>query len=175
MIEEAIMRPSPARLLIVTAALAAAVVGAAAPAEAHHPAVTQPFAADSGDDCRYGTTQGTLAWAATHPPEPASVTVAGTVSDAPPPASPGCRDDQMFTVASFRAFTGDLLVDEETRRVDNDTLGFGFRLTASLPVSHIERIDVQVCRMPLIHATRTAYCGKPKPHFPIPNVDGATD
>jgi hypothetical protein len=170
------MSPSPVRLLVAATALLAAVVGTATSAAAHHPTVSQPFSADSGDTCEYGSTQGTLAWTAVHLPEIPPVAVSGTVSDKPLPASPWpvCPDDDMFTIASFRAFAGNVLVDQETREVDNGTLAFSFRLApSSAPVPHIERVDVQVCRKPLIHATRTAYCGKPEPHFPA-NVDGVT-
>jgi hypothetical protein len=49
----------PTRLL---AALIAALAMLAVPGTAHAATITQPFGADSGDACRYGTTGGTLGW-----------------------------------------------------------------------------------------------------------------
>jgi hypothetical protein len=161
------MTRSPAWMLIVAAGVVAAVVGTAAPAAAQPPAVEQRFAADSGDNCRYGSTEGILVW------EAPVVGVAGTVSDRPLPADPGpfCPDDGFHTIAHFQAFTGNLLVDSESPRVNNDRLEIRFVLEPTLaPVTRIDRVVVTVCREPL-NRPGIGYCGKPQT-YPPPNVTG---
>jgi hypothetical protein len=166
------MMRSLVRALAVVAALLAAVAGTAAPATADHPTVSPPFAADSGDNCRYGLTQGTLAWAAIHPPEIPSVEVAGFIVDRPVPVLPTqtCPDDGLFTVATFRAFTGNLQVDAASQLMDNGSRRFAFRLApdaAPVPIARIERVEVTVCRdHPLRGAPTPLYCGRTQIYFP---------
>jgi hypothetical protein len=161
------MTRSPTWMLVVAAGVAAAVVGTVAPAAAQPPAVERPFAADSGDNCRYGSTEGILVW------EAPVVGVAGTVSDRPLPADPGpfCPDDGFHTIAHFQAFIGNVLTDSESPRVDNNRLEFKFVLTpTSAPSIRIDRVVVTVCREPLIRPG-IGYCGKPQTYVP-PTITG---
>lgn len=167
------MSSSPVRIVVAMAAMAAAVAGVAAPAAAQNQ-VAQPFAADSGDNCRYGSTTGTLTWAEVHPPEFPSVAVSGTVADRPLPADPGpaCPDDGHFTIANFAAYNGNVLVDSEAQQINNGRGAFDFRLAPSPGqlVPRIERVVVVVCREPVI-GPGTGYCGQSQTYFP-PNVTG---
>jgi hypothetical protein len=167
------LRPASFVLRTVAALLAAVVAGAlAAPAAAlaDHPARAQQFRADSGDRCRYGFTEGILAWRAVHPPELPAVDISGMVADQPVRPQPGiCPDDSRYTIAYFTAYAYDLvIVDQEARRVNNGVLDF--RLTLGVensPVQRIDRVGVQVCRVSLTGSVPT-YCGRPQIYWPFP-------
>ena len=134
--------------------------------------VGQPFSADSGDTCLYGSTRGELAWDATLLPTTVSaVAVKAVVVDRPTVDDPGiaCPDDRRYTVATFTASGGKTVVDNEAVRVDNGRVEVAFILadpgTKALP---IDLVVVQVCRVsPLIVTDPTGallydYCGKPQ-------------
>jgi hypothetical protein len=150
----------PTRLL---AALAAALAILAFPNAAHAATITQPFAADSGDACRYGTTSGTLGWRyGTSSPLPViGVDVKGRLTDRPLPADPGtaCRDDGYYSTATFTAYTGSVAVDRQTRSANNATVSFEFTLGGNSTSTGIDRIVIQVCRSP-INTLPSSYCGK---------------
>jgi hypothetical protein len=163
------------RLSPVLLAVALAVVGAGTPAAADHPEVSQAFSADSGDNCRYGVTQGKLAFAAVHPPEIPSVAVEGTLTDRPTPADPSfCRDDYYFSFATFAAYSGNVLVDRELQRANNQTVSFSFRLAPAPDgrVSQIDRVTIQVCRESLVWVGPISpqYCGRAVTYYPTPRI-----
>jgi hypothetical protein len=146
-------------------ALAAAGVGTAAayadttPNTTPNTVVEQPFAADSGDTCKYGVTKGTIFWTLGPFVRPAPVAVKGTLIDRPLSDGPSiCPDDRRFSVVTFTAFAGTVKVDEELVRADNQAVDYGFRLineTSTAPISHLV---VVVCRH--FPAPRPAvYCG----------------
>lgn len=162
------------RLSPVLLAIALAVVATGTPAAADHPTVAQRFAADSGDNCRYGATEGQLEWAAIHPPELPSVAVSGALIDRPVPVETDtrCPDDFFFTSATFSAYTGNVLVDSEVRRVNNGVVSFNLRLMPELspgpPISRIERVTIQVCRESLVWVgpIPPRYCGRTQTYAP---------
>lgn len=124
--------------------------------------ITQAFAADSGDSCRYGFTDGTLTWRFGTSPLPlAGVVVKGRVGDRPLAADPGlpCADDRLFSVATFTALSGVREVDRQARRADNGITDFQFTLGLNSPTSAIDRVSVQVCRHKPT-STVPAYCGR---------------
>ncbi|MFC6023037.1 hypothetical protein ACFP2T_43665 [Plantactinospora solaniradicis] len=135
----------------------------------------QSFAADSGDNCRYGYTEGRLEWRpVTAPPSQGVVAVGGTLTDRPVPFDPGvpCRDDGRYSYATFSAFSRDVLVDEQAYRVDNDVTKFEFRLQADLVRGGIDRVVIQVCRTTLdnspIPTPGPTYCGQAQTYLPAP-------
>jgi hypothetical protein len=130
----------------------------------------QRFQADSGDRCRYGSTEGALGWRAVHTPELPAVDVSGVVADQPLQTEPGlCPDDYRYTVAIFTAYAWDLMiVDQEVRRVDNGVLDL--RLTLSVDNASVQRIDrvgVRICRVSFAGSEPT-YCGRPQTYWPYP-------
>lgn len=145
------------------AALAAAAAILAVPGTAQAATISQPFAADSGDACRYGTTAGTLDWSyGTVSPLPvAAVDVKGQVSDRPLPTEAGtvCRDDGYDSTASFTAYAGSVVVDRQTRTANNGTVAFEFTLGGSWTASRVDRVVVQVCRSPIV-TLPPSYCGR---------------
>ncbi len=149
----------------------AAIVGMfalAAPAYADV-AVAQAFAADSGDTCRYGVTEGTLTWRLVSPPTHAvAVAVGGRLADRPLPADPGsiCRDDGLFSVATFVVYAGNTAVDRQAARADNGVVSFQFVLGANSTVSRIDRLVVQVCRHRPA-SVQPSYCGRAVEYRPI--------
>lgn len=153
------------RKLLRLAALAAILgAGLAMPTPAHagDGVATQRFYADSGDDCRYGSTDGTLSWRVTWPPyHVLHVEVAGRVADRPLPADPGwsCRDDRYYSVVTFTAYSGSTVVDQESRRADNGVVSFAFTLGRNSAASRLDRVVVQVCRHPL-YTLPPSYCGR---------------
>jgi hypothetical protein len=150
----------PARLLAVLAAVPATLALATT---AHAAVIPQPFAADSGDACRYGSTDGTLGWTygTTSPLPVASVVVKGRLSDKPLPADPGfnCRNDGYASTATFTAYAGNTVVDRQGKTADNATVTLDFTLGRSTNAA-IDRIVVQVCRDPVL-TLPPSYCGKP--------------
>jgi hypothetical protein len=126
--------------------------------------IQRPFAADSGDACGYGSTEGVLTWQYglfTSPLPLTSVAVRGTVTDRPTPADPGfaCRDDGYFSRATFTAYSGTAIVAEKEAKADNAAVGFEFTLAPPVTAGQITRIVVQVCRDPLV-TLPPSYCGK---------------
>jgi len=150
------------RVLAASAAVVAAVLATPTAGYAEQ-LITVPFSANSGDDCRYGVTDGTLTWRfGTSPLPVTAVAVKGRLADRPLPADPGsvCRDDGLFSVATFTAFFGDRAVDRDARRADNGVTSFEFVLGANSTVSRIDRVVVQVCRH-RPSSTVPVYCGRP--------------
>lgn len=159
--------------IVATAAAILATV-LASPTAAHaDQLISQPFAADSGDSCRYGFTEGTLTWRfgpSTTPLPLAGVLVKGRLADRPLPVDPGvpCVDDGLFSIATFVAFFGTVEVDRDARRVNNGVVSFEFPLGDAATVSRINRVVIQVCRHRLT-STQPAYCGRAV-EFRIPPV-----
>ncbi|MBE1488688.1 hypothetical protein [Plantactinospora soyae] len=138
-------------------------------------AAVQSFAADSGDNCKYGYTEGRLEFRpVTAPPSQGVVVVGGTLTDRPVPFDPGvpCRDDSRYSSATFSAYSRDVLVAEQAYRVDNDVTKFEFRLQAGLVPGAIDRVVVQVCRTTLgnnpIPTPGPTYCGTAQTYLPDP-------
>lgn len=141
------------------AAFAVAAVAAPTAASATHPIVAIRFAADSGDSCRYGSTEGYLSWRGYHTALPSGVDVSGKLVDRPATAtSTGCRDDGYYSVANFDAYYGRTIVDKRSVRANNGVAEFGFALGVN---SRVTSLVIQVCRNPLF-GTGPSYCGAAK-------------
>ncbi|WP_027345194.1 hypothetical protein [Hamadaea tsunoensis] len=157
------------RLISVLAAAVIAVL--AAPGAAHAATISQPFAANSGDACRYGTTAGTLNWhfGATSPLPGLGVDVKGTLTDHPQPIDPvtTCRDDGYYSTVTFVAYAGSVEVDRQSRSANNTTTSFTFALGGSATTSTVNRVVVQVCRSPLV-TLPPSYCGAAVVYNPPP-------
>ncbi|GAA4468467.1 hypothetical protein GCM10023170_082490 [Phytohabitans houttuyneae] len=129
-----------------------------------------PFRADSGDNCRYGTTQGSLIWrySTTTPIRPITLDVRGTLVDHPLPDEWGflCRDDGYYSVATFVAYLSNGTTARAEARADNAIVSLGFTLGSSSTTSSISRATVQVCRSPL-RGTGASYCGTPQHYAPV--------
>lgn len=131
--------------------------------------VEQPFAADSGDSCRYGYTKGVLGWhLGPLVGRPTVVEVAGTVLDRPLSGSPAgsCGNDGRYATVTLTAYVGTKPVDTAAARVDNGTRDFRFQLANTTTAARIDRIVIEVCRPSLLDG-RTAYCG-PKQEYRAP-------
>ncbi|WP_422770236.1 hypothetical protein ACN28C_26470 [Plantactinospora sp. WMMC1484] len=125
----------------------------------------QRFAADSGDSCRYGVSEGTLEWfPVTAPPGLGSVSVTGTVADRPYERDPGpvCDNDGLYSYVTFYAYGNGRLITRAAEKVDNDILKFTFRLAPITPSIGVDTLVVQVCRDSLTGARPTGYCGVPQ-------------
>jgi len=158
-----------ARLLAAVAATTALLL--ATPGIAQAAIITHPFQADSGDNCRYGVTEGTIAWhfGVTSPLPLQRVEVAGTLTDRPLPIEPGfCRDDGYQSTATFVAYAREVVVDRQSRTVNNNAMRFRFVLGANAPRTGIDRVVVQVCRDP-IFTLPPSYCGKAV-SYPVPPI-----
>lgn len=145
-------------------------VSASAGAAAQDTVVEQRFAADSGDACPRGRTQGVLGW---HLPPlgggPVVADVTGILLDQPVSGDvsiPECADDFRFSMVTFTAIAGAKVVDTESARVDNGTARFAFRLAAEVTAIPIDMVVVQVCRVNLDPAPFT-FCG-PKQQYRAP-------
>lgn len=152
-----------ARVAAVLTAAATAVV-VAVPAAAHAATITQAFAADSGDSCRYGTTSGTLGWQygiTTSPLPVSAVAVSGTLTDHPAPTDPAttCRSDGYSSTVTFVAYAGTAEVGRQSRTADNATVSFSFTLGGASTAPGVDRVVVQVCRNPVV-TLPPSYCGK---------------
>ncbi|MGX7671875.1 hypothetical protein [Plantactinospora sp. DSM 117369] len=155
------------------AVVSAAGIGTAGPASAGTGAeprtrAEQPFRADSGDDCPYGVTEGTLDWyPPTAPPGLASVVVRGSVGDQPLPIDPVriCEDDGWRTVAVYSAYRQRTLVDEARIWADNDVVPVTVGLAPNTPPV-VDSVVVRVCRVPADPRLRPMYCGAPQVHRP---------
>ncbi|HEX6685502.1 MAG TPA: hypothetical protein VF062_22135 [Candidatus Limnocylindrales bacterium] len=151
------------RITRLLAVFAIALAAVAFPGTAHAASITQPFAADSGDACPYGTTSGTLTWRfGTSSPLPlTAVDVKGKLADRPLLADPGsfCRDDGFFSSVSFVAYASTVEIDRQSRAVNNGTVSFEFTLGRDSAAARINRVVIQVCRSP-IFTLPPSYCGK---------------
>lgn len=147
-----------------TAAAAVLLAGVVAAPTAAQASTTQRFHAESGDNCHYGQTDGTLTWGSTL----SVVAVAGSLIDRPLPTDPGpaCPDDRRVTIANFTAYAGTTVVDREQQAVDNGRLDFQFRLGDDAAVARISEVVVQVCRASL-SSTSPIYCGPAQRYTPI--------
>jgi hypothetical protein len=133
------------------------------------PTAEQPFAATSGDSCRYGQAKGGLGWRL--PPlggPPIAVDVSGTLADRPtaPITIPECGDDRRFSVLTVSAYSGGLPIATELVRVDNGIQRFAFQLPAETRRAPIELVVLYICR----HSLATGeldYCG-PRQVFRAP-------
>jgi hypothetical protein len=150
-------------------AAAVAVILVATPGIARAATNAQPFKADSGDTCRHGATEGTLAWQSgvISPLPLLKVVVTGTITDRPLPIDPtNCRDDGYDSTATFVAYTGETEVDRQFRTANNSTVRFQFSLGSSAKTA-IDRVVVQVCRDPIV-TLPPSYCGKPVTYLAPP-------
>jgi hypothetical protein len=114
------------------------------------------FAADSGDSCRRGFTEGSLERYAGPVIRP-TVLVEGLVSDEGVPTV--CFPDNKHSTATFDGYDDTGLVATETVKADNEQVKLAFKLSDSTGVRTITRVVVQVCR----HTNApigTSYCGK---------------
>jgi hypothetical protein len=147
------------RLAVVLAAsLGALAIPATAQADV---SVAQAFAATSGDNCRYGTTDGNLTWRFVAPSHAVGVAVRGRLADKPVPGDPIpvlCPDDHRFSVATFVLYAGNVVVDRNAVRADNGVVNFDFFLGNNSTVSRVDRLVIQVCRNPLT-TLPPVYCG----------------
>jgi hypothetical protein len=145
------------------AALAATLAILAWPGTAHAATITQPFAADSGDACRYGTTSGTLGWrfGTTSPLPVTAVDVKGQLTDHPLPSDPSttCGDDGYLSIATFVAYRGSVEIDRQARTANNNVVTFQFTLGGTSTTGGISRVVIQVCRGPVI-TLPPSYCGR---------------
>lgn len=148
-----------------------AVIGSllATPIAAHAATATFPFQANSGDNCRYGSTQGILIWqyTTTTPILPISVGVRGNVIDHPIPNENFlCINDGFYSVASYTAFAGSIQILEQVR-ADNAVVPVDLVLGPTAPTATgITRVTIRVCRHPLF-GTRPSYCGAAQSYAPV--------
>jgi hypothetical protein len=150
-----------AAILSAVALLVVVVAASAGAQAAPDPVVEQPFGADSGDACRYGSAKGVLGWhLGSLAGSPRVVDVTGVVVDRPVPTGPvaPCADDRRSSTMTLAAYAGGVLVDTQTVPVDNGTREFEFQLANTTSTARIERVTVQVCRPPLAGLPAT-YCG----------------
>ncbi|HEX5205026.1 MAG TPA: hypothetical protein VFW27_34330 [Actinoplanes sp.] len=150
-------------------AVAVAAILVATPGIARAATIAQPFKADSGDICRHGVTEGTLAWqtGVISPLPLLTVGVTGTVTDRPLPIDPtNCHDDGYNSTATFVAYAGGAEVDRQSRTADNSTIQFRFSLGSTTKTA-IDRVVVQVCRNPIV-TLPPSYCGKPVTYLAPP-------
>jgi hypothetical protein len=149
-----------ARSAAILTAAVTATTALAFPGAAHAAVISQAFAADSGDSCRYGTTSGTLGWQIGPSPLPTpGVAVNGKVADRPLPTGPvtTCGNDGYSSTVSFTAYLGGVAVDRQSRTADNGTVTFSFTLGST--AKGVDRVDVQVCRNPVV-TLPPSYCGR---------------
>ncbi|MEV2238118.1 hypothetical protein [Micromonospora sp. NPDC049891] len=137
---------------------------------AAHANAAFPFRADSGDNCRYGSTQGSLIWrySTTTPIRPIALDVRGTLVDHPLPDEWGflCRDDRYYSVATFVAYLSNGTTSRAEARADAALVSLDFTLGSSTAAASISRATVQVCRSPLF-GTGPSYCGPPQHYAPV--------
>ena len=159
------------KLLRPAFAIALAVIGGllATSVPAYAASASFPFRADSGDNCRYGSTQGTLIWqySSTAPIRPIAINIRGTVIDHPIPNENFlCINDGFYSLASYTAFAGSTVLRGEAR-ADNAVVPVSLTLGPTAPTAAgISRVTIQVCRHPLF-GTRPSYCGAPQHYAPI--------
>ncbi|MEO3797453.1 hypothetical protein ABGB14_45245 [Nonomuraea sp. B10E15] len=141
------------RLWAGLAVTAIAVLLTAQPAAAQ---ATVEFSADSGDQCRYGVTEGTLEWVEGPVIRP-TVRVKGTVSDSA--GSSICAPDEMHSRATYTAYNGATVVDSGEAKADDETAEVSIGLSDPTGVTSIDRVVVQVCRYSN-SPFGTSYCGR---------------
>ncbi|GAA3568187.1 hypothetical protein GCM10022419_056300 [Nonomuraea rosea] len=115
-----------------------------------------PFAADSGDQCRRGVTEGTLERVQGPVIRPI-VQVEGALAD-DGVISP-CAPDGMYSQATFAGYNGGTLVDRESVKVDDGKIALSFGLSDPAGVTKIDAVIVQVCRFSS-SPIGISYCGK---------------
>jgi hypothetical protein len=156
------------RLAAVTAL--AVIGGLLASSAAAHANAVFPFRADAGDNCRYGTTQGSLIWrySTTNPIRPIALDIRGTLVDHPLPDEWGflCRDDRYYSVATFVAYLNNGTTARAEVRADNAVVTVSLTLGPNSTTSGVSRAVVQVCRSPLF-GTGPSYCGAPQHYAPV--------
>lgn len=154
------------RVIRAIAAVAAFLAVVTIPAAARADIIVPPrFYADSGDACVYGFTEGTLGWRF---PGPVAVDVSGSVVDKPRLAEPTfCRDDGFYTIATFTAYSGRVVVDSRAAKADNGENGFHFTLgsTSTDTATRLTHLVVQVCRDP-VRTLPPSYCGRAVTYYP---------
>ncbi|MFI6502955.1 hypothetical protein [Nonomuraea typhae] len=143
------------RPLLALALAAAILIGGAHPAAA---LAVVPFAADSGDSCQRGRTQGSLEWVEGPVVRP-TVKVAGTLTDDGPAST--CAPDGMHSRVSFIAFNGSAIVDSEQAKADDASVAFTLILQDQNGVRAIDRVVVQICRYSN-SPIGISYCGPAK-------------
>ncbi len=159
------------KTLRLASTIALAIIGSLLATAVPAPAASAsfPFRADSGDNCRYGSTQGNLIWrySSTAPIRPIAVDIRGTVIDHPIPNENFlCVDDGFYSVASYTAFAGSAQLRQEAR-ADNAVVPVSLILGPSAPTTTgITRVTIQVCRHPLF-GTRPSYCGVAQHYAPV--------
>ncbi|MFC4116739.1 hypothetical protein [Nonomuraea zeae] len=126
-------------------------------------AAAVPFAADSGDKCRRGVTEGTLEQLQGPVIRP-TVQVEGALAD-DGEISP-CAPDGMYSRATFSGYNGGTLVDRETFKVDDGKIALSFGLSDPTGVTKIDVVTVQVCRF-TSSPIGISYCG-PQQTYKIP-------
>ncbi len=167
--------------LLFAAVLAGAL--ATAPAQAATPApVGQAFYATSAENCGpntapipYGYTAGTLTVKYGSAPVVVVVVVVsvdGVLVDHPILAdtSFACRDDGLVSYATYTAYSDNLLVDQQVRKVDNGEVAVSLTLGVnSRPPAN--RVVIQVCRA-AIYPPPVNNCGKAQ-EYRIPIIGPA--
>ncbi len=156
--------------LIATAALAGVLVSAPAQADVIAPSPGQPFYVTAPTTCTdkatpYGYTRGALNWRpVTLPGVVNGVGVQGVVVDHPTPVESSrlCPDDGWYTYATYSAYTGRVLVDEQAARTDNAEVAVSLVLQSRSATALIDRVVIQVCRASLNGPINNATCGRPQ-------------
>lgn len=157
-----------ARALLALPAAAAAVAVLALPGTAEASTIGQPFAADSGDACHYGTSSGTLGWTFSTTAGPLTligVHITGRLTDRPLPIGPvtGCPDDGYASTVSFTTYSGTTAIERRLETTDDATVDFDLYVGGTT-VTYMDRIVVQVCRSP-VSTMPPSYCGKAVTYF----------
>jgi hypothetical protein len=147
----------------------------AVPAQASGPAIQVPFAADSGDACKYGVTKGVFVWTS-GPLDPIArpgriVKASGVLVDEPKQPDPkACPGDFRYTIGIYTAYGRTTELGREKFAVDNGELQLRFVFDATKAAEPVDVIVVQVCRISLLPGPFD-YCGEPqkfRPGFPGP-------
>ncbi|MBB5081656.1 hypothetical protein [Nonomuraea endophytica] len=145
------------RVPLLLAAVAATGLLTAQPATATT-AATVPYAADSGDSCKRGSTEGSLEWV-TGPVIKPTVKVTGTLSDEREFST--CAPDALYSRASFSAYHGSDKVAGGQVKADDATVPVALTLADASGVRTIDRVVVQVCRYSN-SPVGISYCGPAK-------------
>jgi hypothetical protein len=116
----------------------------------------QPFTADSGDQCQYGTTRGILGPGTS----PRLVHVGGVLVDRPVSSTTSalCVDDRRISVLTLTAYAGNRVVDSERIHVDNNTRDYKVSLVNAISTARIDRVTVRICRQGFVEGPLD-YCG----------------
>ena len=114
-----------------------------------------PFAADSGDSCLRGSTEGTIQRYEGPEIRP-RIDIEGVLRDEAGPTV--CLPDDLHSRATFSGYQGDELIDTETFEANDGEVELSFSLSDSTSVRSIDRVVVRVCR----HSNTPfgiSYCG----------------